>query len=255
MHAAVATPIPRLHAIAADEILDRPDFIAAAQTLLEWGGPLLALHLRAHGRAGGALFDLAGQLLPVAARAGALVVVNDRLDIALALGLGAVQLGRRSLPLSEARRIAPASIRLGYSAHEAGEAVAAAAAGAAWLLLGTIYETPSHPDCPGAGPSLVAAVYAALGQAEQGRRAEAVDQAEQLRPAEQPRPAERLASAPPIIAIGGMTPERVPEVMAAGAHGVAVLRGIWAAADPVAAAEPFRVALERAAPASPASFA
>lgn len=231
------TAIPRLHAIAADEILDRPDFVARARALLEWGGPSLALHLRAHGRAGGALYELAGLLLPAAARAGALVVMNDRLDIALALGLSAVQLGRRSLPLADARRIAPAGIRLGYSAHAAEEAAQAAGEGAAWLLLGTIYDTPSHPGRPGAGPALVAAAADAVARAAP---------ANQVQHAGHP-------GATPVVAIGGLTPERVGEVMAAGAHGVAVLRGIWAATDPVAAAEPFRAELERAVAAAPAA--
>ncbi|HEX9109354.1 MAG TPA: thiamine phosphate synthase [Longimicrobiales bacterium] len=228
---AAAGVCPRLHAIAADDILDRRDFVSSASALLAWGGPLLALHVRAHGRAGGALYDLAARLLPAAARAGALLVVNDRLDIALALGLSAVQLGRRSLPLVEARRIAPAAIKLGYSAHAPEDAAEAVAAGAAWVLLGTIYETPSHPGRPGAGPALVSATVQAT---------RAVSQPPGV-------------AGSPVIAIGGITPERVPALLSAGAHGVAVLRGIWSAADPVQAAEPFRAALENAVASAPSA--
>ncbi len=211
--------VPWLHAIAADEVLDRRGFLEDARALLEWGGPEVALHLRAHGRPGGALFALARRLAPAAQAAGALVVVNDRLDVALAAELNAVQLGARSLPLAVARALVPAGPRgvlVGYSAHAADEAVSAAEAGADWVLLGTIYPTASHPGRPGAGPGLVAVTAQALGAV--GRTC-------------------------PVIAIGGITPERVPEVVAAGAYGVAVLRGIWSAPVPFRAAVAFRAAL------------
>jgi thiamine-phosphate pyrophosphorylase len=211
--------VPRLHAIAADEVLDRRGFVDDARALLDWGGPEVALHLRAHGRPGGALFALARRLAPVAQASGALLVVNDRVDVALAAAIEAVQLGVRSLPLASARAIVPAGTLLGYSAHAADEAAEAAVAGADWLLLGTIYPTGSHPGREGAGPGLIAAAAQAL-QAGPGPR--------------------------PVIAIGGLTPERVVEVVAAGAHGVAVLRGIWSAPVPFRAAAAFRDALAAA---------
>lgn len=209
------TPVPRLHAIAADEAQGRPDFEDLAGAVLRAGGADLALHLRAHGRPGGELFALARRLAPAAAATGSLLVINDRVDVALAVagelqasGVGGaaapptvgIQLGARSLPLERVRAMVP-DAPIGCSVHGMDEA--AAGEGADWLLLGTIYETPSHPGRPGAGPALVRAVAARV-------RA-------------------------PVVAIGGVTPERVPELMAAGAHGVAVLRGVWAAEDAQAA--------------------
>jgi len=90
--------VPQLHAIAADEVLDRRGFVDDARALLDWGGPEVALHLRAHGRPGGALFALARRLAPVAQASGALLVVNDRVDVALAAAIESVQLGVGYLP-------------------------------------------------------------------------------------------------------------------------------------------------------------
>ena len=226
--------LPRLHAIAADEVLDRGDFLELATAVARAGGGELALHLRAHGRAGGALLALAERLAPAAADAGAWLVLNDRVDVALALAPGlrpgalrppglrrGVQLGARSLPVGAVRALVGPALSIGYSAHSADEAVTAAADGADWLLLGTIYATPSHPGRAGAGPALVAQTAARLQAA-----------------------ARAGARHPPLIAIGGVTPGRVGELRAAGAHGVAVLRGLWQADDPVAAVAAYLVALD-----------
>jgi thiamine-phosphate pyrophosphorylase len=223
-----------LHLVAADEVLDRPDFAELAAALLELGRRNLALHLRAHGRPGGALWTLAGRVAPAARAAGTLLVLNDRVDIALALAaapaagapaapagargralahwLPGVQLGARSLPVAAVRRVLPQGMPVGVSVHDVAEAAGAAGAGADWLLLGTIYATPSHPGRPGAGPALVRTVAA--------------------------------VTALPLIAIGGLTPERVGPVVGAGAHGVAVLRGVWSAPDPRAAIMHYLEALQ-----------
>jgi thiamine-phosphate diphosphorylase len=115
-----------------------------------------------------------------------------------------VQLGARSLAVSDARALLGAGARIGRSVHGVEEAVGAEADGADFALLGTIFESASHPGRAAAGPSLVSDAVA--------------------------------GAALPVIAIGGITPERVAAVAAAGAHGVAVLGGVWRAADPAAAA-------------------
>ncbi len=212
--------VPRLHLVADEAALQRQDFVELAAALLESGGEGLALHLRAHGRPGGWLHERAAAVAPLAAAAGAWLVLNDRVDVALALaatqrGVRAVQLGVHSLPVGAVRALVGTEARIGYSAHASDEARAAAADGADWLLLGTIYATPSHPGRPGAGPGLVAETAARL--REQGGA--------------------------PIIAIGGVTAQRVSELRAAGTHGVAVLRGIWSAPEPLAALEEYMTAL------------
>ena len=140
-------------------------------------------------------------------------VVNDRLDVALALGADGAQLGVRSLPVARARAIAP-ELPLGASVHSVAEAQEAAAAGADWLLLGTIFASGSHPGQPGAGTSLIAAA--------------------------------RRKAGVPIVAIGGIDAANAAACVAAGAHGVAVISAIVGAADPAAAAAALRDAVEGA---------
>jgi thiamine-phosphate diphosphorylase len=203
----VRAGLPRLHLITSDEVLGARDFQDRATALLAAHGSAVALHVRGHGLGGRALLDIVRSL--ASARAAALLV-NDRLDVALAAEVGA-QVGRRSLPVAAARRLLPRNW-LGYSAHAAREAEEAVRAGADFVVLGTIFATPSHPGWPGAGVGLI--VEAA-----------------------------RVAL---VIAIGGITPARVEPCIAAGAHGVAVLGGVWNATDPVAATAKYLEALEAA---------
>ena len=191
--------LPRLHVVAADDVLAADGFIPLAMALLEAGARDLALHLRGHGTPAALLYDRAAALSRVAARSGSTLFVNDRVDVALALDRVGVVLGKRSLPVSVVRRLA-GNRCIGYSAHEAAEAKAAVDEGADFVLLGTIYATASHPARPGAGPDLVRATAATTNA--------------------------------PVIAIGGITPERVAEVVAARAHGVAVLGGVFRSGDP-----------------------
>lgn len=128
------------------------------------------------------------------------LVVNRRLDIALAVGADAVQLGRGSLPIGAVRDVAGDSLRIGASVHDVPTADRRRLEGADYLVAGSVYETESHPGGSPAGLELI----------------------------------ERLAPMDlPIVAIGGVTAERVREVCAAGATGVAVIRAVWSAPDPV----------------------
>ncbi|HET9985137.1 MAG TPA: thiamine phosphate synthase [Longimicrobiales bacterium] len=206
--------VPPLHIVAADDVLERDDFVTLATALLVAHGPSLALHLRAHGRSGAFLYRIAAVLARVAGDAGALLVVNDRVDVALSAGAGGVQLGARSLPVAATRALVGAGVALGYSAHAAEEAEAAARAGADWVLAGTIYPTASHPGRAGAGPGRVREI------------------------------AGRVAV--PVVAIGGITADRIAEVVAAGARGVAVVGAVWRAPEPRDAAAGLLAALASA---------
>ncbi|HEY6852926.1 MAG TPA: thiamine phosphate synthase, partial [Gemmatimonadales bacterium] len=128
--------------------------------------------------------------------------VNDRLDVALGTQAAGVQLRRGGLTPEDARRLEP-EWWIGVSVHDLGEARAAQAAGADYLLVGTIFPTASHPERAPLGEAGLAAV-AALGL--------------------------------PVVAIGGITAARVPAVRAAGAYGVGAIRGLWDALEPDAAA-------------------
>jgi thiamine-phosphate diphosphorylase len=195
-----------------DAVLADPAFPGRARTVLEAGGVGLALHLRGPGTPGGPLFELARDLVPAGDAARAVVVVNDRVDVALLAGAAAVQLGARSLPVGRARPLLPAGTGIGVSTHAPGQVAAAEEDEADWAFVGTIYPTPSHPGRPGAGPDLV-------------------------------RRAARARRRLPLVAIGGVTPERVGELVAAGAAGVAVLGGVWRDPDPPGAVDRYRSAL------------
>lgn len=118
------------------------------------------------------------------------VVVNDRLDVALALGAAGVHLGQQSLPGAATRRIAPPGFLMGVSCHSLEEALEAEAARADYILLGPIFPTPSKLRY---GPPLGL---------------------EKLREV-----CRRVRI--PVLALGGMTVERVKPCLQAGAHGVA----------------------------------
>ncbi len=206
---------PRLHLITDDRVLADPGFLDRARPVLEAGRDRIAFHLRGPHQSGRHLFELAGGLLEVARATGGVVVVNDRVDVAGATGAPAVQLGRRSLSAAAARRILGGDVAMGASVHGPAEAIEAA--GADWLIVGSLFASPSHPDRAGAGPALLTAV--------------------------------RAVSRLPLVAIGGITPERVARVCSAGAHGVAVLSGVWGSADPAGATELYLERLKAAPPA------
>jgi thiamine-phosphate pyrophosphorylase len=197
--------LPRLHAVTDDEVLAEPGFRGRAQTLMDALGPALAVHVRGHRTSTAALYAHAVTLAGSARAAGSLVLVNDRVDVALATGCG-VQLGRRSIPLPAARSLLGAGVMIGYSAHGAAEAHAALADGADFVLLGTVWPSASHPAEPAEGVELIA---------------------ETIR---------GPTATPAVIAIGGVTPGRARTAVEAGAYGVAAVSGIWQTPDPAVAA-------------------
>lgn len=182
-----------------DEVLADADFAGRARAVLEAGGHAVALHLRGPRTHGRRLYELAATLVPAARASGATVLVNDRVDVALAVGADGVQLGRRGMLPADARRIAGPEMLVGCSVCTRAEGVEAVAGGADFLLAGNVYPTDSHPGRPGIGPVGIAAM---------------------------------LELGVPLVGIGGITPERVPEVRRAGARGVACIRAVWMTRDP-----------------------
>jgi thiamine-phosphate pyrophosphorylase len=194
--------IPKLHLVTDDGILRRGDFLRVAEGVMKAGGERIALHIRGPRSAGGFLFGVAQDLTVTARRHGTLLLVNDRIDVALALGLAGVHLGQRSLRPRTARRMLGPAVLLGLSVHGP-EEVAAGHGYVGFLVGGTAFPTPSHPGRPGGGATLIRAL---------------VD-----------------ASSVPVLAIGGITPRRVAEMSSTGAHGVAVRGSVWDAPDPAEA--------------------
>lgn len=204
--------VPPLHVVTDDALLADPAFAARARRVVEAGGAQLALHVRGPCSSGRVLFEAVEAIRTAAAAAGARVIVNDRVDVALAAGVRWVQLGSRSLPVGDAKGILGEEGRVGASTHTPEEAAEASGAGASWLVVGTLYATPSHGGLPGRGAAaLVEAAAAAPGF--------------------------------PLVGIGGITPPRVAEVLAWGARGVAVIRGVWGAPDPEGAVRDYLQAL------------
>lgn len=141
------------------------------------------------------LFLYASQLAALAREKGRALIINDRMDIALAVRADGVHLGPDDLPVSVARRILGPAAIIGASAGTVDEAIEAEAEGASYLGVGCIYGTSSKPDAGDpVGPERIAEIRAAV----------------------------RL----PIVAIGGITRERLPEVLAAGADGAAVISAV-----------------------------
>lgn len=144
-----------------------------------------------------------------------LLIVNDRADVALAVGADGVQRTQTSLGVRDLRALLGPGRRIGASVHSLDEARKAAAAGADWVTFGPVYETPSK-RAYGAPQGLAAL--------EEVARAVTV----------------------PVVAIGGITAARVAEVVGAGARGVAVISAILTATSPGDATARFLEALAAA---------
>lgn len=203
-------PLPPLHLVSDDRVVARPDFVRQAARLMEAAGPRLAFHLRAPRATGRRVWELARALREPARGSGTLFLVNDRVDVALAAGADGVHCGARSLDAAAARRLVGDGGWVGASVHDVAEARRAVVGGADFLLAGTLFASASHPGRDGVG----------------------VDWVSRLR-----------RHGLPVVGIGGVGVERVGEVMGAGAAGVAVLGGIWAAARPEAALRDYMDAL------------
>lgn len=160
-----------------------------------------AIQLRDKTATGRELYARGLELRPAIRRHGALFVVNDRIDVAIALEADAVHLGPQDIPVAAARRIAPSRLLVGYSTDDPEQGRRAAAAGASYLGIGAVFGTRSKEGL----------AYEAIG-------------AERVREVME-------ASGLPAVGIGGITPQNAAAVAATGA-GVAVLGAVLGAAEP-----------------------
>jgi thiamine-phosphate diphosphorylase len=140
---------------------------------------------------GRVLLDLAEQMVDAVRGTSARVLINDRLDVALAARAHGVHLRASSYLPSRVRAIAPAGFLIGQSVHSSAEASTMAGAGADYLLFGNVFETASKPGKPGVGLAALTEVI--------------------------------RATPLPVLALGGVTHERVPDLMATGAAGFAAI--------------------------------
>ncbi|NMB78132.1 MAG: thiamine phosphate synthase [Methanomicrobiales archaeon] len=161
------------------------------------------------------LVQVGREILAHTRPAGALFLVNDRLDVALACGADGIHLGQDDIRPDVARQLSPPGFIIGVSAGSIEEAREAERAGADYVVLSPVFSTGSKAD---AGPG--------LGLAELARMKKAV----------------RI----PVLAIGGIGPSNVTDVIRAGADGVAVISAVVSAPDITEASRTMKALIVRA---------
>jgi thiamine-phosphate pyrophosphorylase len=195
--------IPRFHLIT-------PIVPLASLTALIAAG-VDAIQIRDKGADDRALLDFARSAVDALRPLRAIVLINDRVDLALAAGADGVHLGAMDVPVAVARQLAP-HLLIGATCRSLADAQAAAADGADYAGVGPVHATTTKTGLP--DPLGTGGLAAAIGVL-------------------------------PVIAVGGIVCDRVPAALSAGAHGVAVFGGVAHAPDPPAAAKEIAVALRR----------
>ncbi|KAA1421351.1 thiamine phosphate synthase [Nocardioides humilatus] len=188
--------VPRLTCLVSER-----DDLTLLPALAEVGVDGFQVRAKTYG--GRALCALTERVLGAVAFTDARVLVNDRLDVALAVGADGVHLGASDLPVAEARRVAP-DLLIGATCRSRAEVLRAAGDGADYAGFGPVFATTSKAGVPSPlGPEALTPAVGVI----------------------------------PLVAIGGIDAARVAAVVAAGAFGVAVIGGIWRHPDPVGAAK------------------
>jgi thiamine-phosphate pyrophosphorylase len=177
--------------------LGRP-LIPAVEAAIQGG--VTMVQLREKEASSREFFTLAKELLGLTRPLGIPLIINDRLDIALAVGAEGLHIGQSDLPLREARRVAGTGLVIGVSAATVEEALAAEREGADYIGAGAVFPTGSKADAGAAiGIEGLAAIYASV----------------------------KI----PVVAIGGIGPGNIRAVLDAGASGAAVISAILSQPD------------------------
>lgn len=186
-------------------VLDRDDEALARALVIDGGARILQVRIKPRGGAASAdaidIVRIARMARRVCDEARAMLVVNDRVDIAIAVRADGVHLGQTDLPIADARRIAGDRLFVGISTHDLAQVRAACAAGADYLGFGPVFATATK-----ANPDAV--------QGLDGLRAAA-----------------EAAGRVPVVAIGGITAEHAAAIYAAGASGLCAIGAVNDAAD------------------------
>jgi len=210
----VALALGRLHVVT--DTRPGRDPLRTVAAALDAGAPVV--QVRGKGLTDAALYELASRVTDRCARHGARCIVNDRPDIALAVGAEGAHVGEHDLPVAVTRRLLGPDRIVGATARDVEAARSHEAAGASYLGVGPAYATTTKPGLP-----------APLGPGGVGRVAAAVDL--------------------PVIAVAGVTAARVEALLAAGAYGVAVVGAVSDAEDPARATAGLLAALDAVVPA------
>lgn len=152
------------------------------------------IQLREKGLSGKELYELASEIAQISRKYGATLLINDRVDIALAVDAGGVHLPENGLPVGLARKLIGSRL-IGRSTHSLEGAISAENEGADYIIFGPVFETPSKVK---------------FGPAQGLEKLEAVCKQVKI----------------PVFAVGGILPDRVRLCLDAGAHGVATIRSI-----------------------------
>lgn len=205
---AVSLPRPLLCLVTDRTLGDETTMVGRITAAVAGGVDMV--QLREKDLPGGLLLELA-QEIRRAAGDRPLLMINERADVALAVGAAGVQLGEEGLPVSTARAILGPQRLVGRSVHSVEGAVEAAGQGTDLLVVGTMFSTRSHPGAAPIGPVLIRQI---------SRRCNV-----------------------PMIGIGGITTGNLGEVLKAGACGIAVISSILGAEDPEEAARELKQAM------------
>ena len=191
---------------------DLEEIVAAAAQ-----GGAGAIQLREKDLSARDLYALGARLQAALSPYGVPLLINDRLDVALALDAAGVHLAGHSLPTAVARRVLGAGKLLGVSTHSVEEARRAAEDGADFIVFGPVFTTPSK---------------VAYGPPQGLQHLTTVVRAVRI----------------PVLAIGGIDRTNLPQIVQAGAYGVAMIRAVLAAPDPYKATQQLRAAWAAASP-------
>jgi thiamine-phosphate diphosphorylase len=194
-------------------VLDRDDEALARKLVGAGGARVLQVRIKPGGAA--AILRVARMARRVCDEAAALLVINDRIDLALAAGADGVHLGQTDVPLADARAFVGERLLIGVSTHDTAQAAAAARGGADYLGFGPVFATSTkqNPDPVQGTAGLARAVEAAGGV--------------------------------PVVAIGGISPTEAATVYAAGAAAICAISAVNGAPDIAAAARALRTGLGR----------
>ena len=213
MTAAARLPPPPFVYPIVDSGLVPPERVGAVVAALAEAGARL-IQLRAKSGSDRLREAMAREAVAAAHGGGALLVVNDRADVALVAGADGVHVGQDDLRPEEVRRLLGAGALVGISTHDRAQLAEAADSGADYVAVGPVFATSTK------------------------ERADPVVGLELVRAA-------RERTALPVVAIGGITADRAAEVAAAGADGLAVVSAIAGAPDPAEAFRRIRARLAR----------
>jgi thiamine-phosphate pyrophosphorylase len=203
-------PVGRLHVLTDTQLQKRFSHVELAEMAITGGAD--AIQFRQKHGSSREMIDTACRMKELCARAGVKLIINDRIDIAIACDADGVHLGQDDFPIPMARRLLGNDRIIGGSAGTVEEAVKCINEGADYIGFGPVYPTGSKDD---AGPAMGVEVMKQV--------------------------IKKMNCT--VIAIGGINSDNIPEIIGSGAYGIAVISAVCCMKDPVAATRILKEAL------------